>query len=269
MIKILKTDDSYRRDREFVDISFFSCTKITTQSNLWIWSENMLPRYCLILVSDGCVEFNLNKKDTVTLDCDMLLLLSPNTIVSAKEKSASSTIFMISFDCDDFIFFDISTSVVSAKASATLVSMLVQLNSHTVHGTKPRYYYDALLTLILDEVNKHTVTDENKRQIYDRVCTYISDNADKALTVEGISEAMNYNKDYLCRIIREYNGSSIKQLIIDEKLTAAKSLLQMTNYSCEKIGALIGISSANKFVKFFKYHMNETPGEYRNKHQNL
>jgi YesN/AraC family two-component response regulator len=123
--------------------------------------------------------------------------------------------------------------------------------------------------LILDEVNRHIITDENKRQIYDEICEYISKHVSEELTVQSISDAMNYNKDYLGRIIRECNGSNIKQLIIEEKLTAAKSLLRMTNYSCEKIGALIGLSSANKFVKFFKYHTGETPSEYRSTYQLL
>ena len=62
MIKVLKLDDTYRRDQEFVDFSFLDCAKITTQSSSWVWKENMLTRYCLILVSDGCIKFKINKK---------------------------------------------------------------------------------------------------------------------------------------------------------------------------------------------------------------
>ena len=269
MIKILKTDDTYRRDREFVDIAFYDCAKITTQSSSWVWKDNMLMRYCLILVSEGCVSFRINKKESVVLENDTLLLLAPNTIVSAKERSSSSTIWMVTFSCDDFIFFNLTSGYVTAKASGAITPMFYQLNSHVVHRSKPHYYYDSLLLLILDEVNRHIITDENKRQVYDEVCKYISRHIGEELTVGKISEAMNYNKDYLGRIIRECGGSNIRQLIIEEKLTTARSLLQMTNYSCEKIGTLIGLSSANKFVKFFKHHTGETPGEYRSTHQIL
>ncbi|MBO5415314.1 MAG: helix-turn-helix domain-containing protein [Clostridia bacterium] len=269
MIKIMKTDDTYRRDKEFVDMAFYDCAKITTQSASWVWKDNMVMRYCLILVSDGCVSFRINKKENIILERDTILLLAPNTIVSAKELSSSSTIWMITFECNDFIFFNLSSSYVTAKASSAITPMFYQLNSHVVHRSKPHYYYDSLLMLILDEVNRHIITDENKRQIYDDVCKYISKHVSEELTVGKISDAMNYNKDYLGRIIRECSGSNIKQLIIEEKLTTAKSLLQMTNYSCEKIATLIGLSSANKFVKFFKYHTGESPSEYRNSHQIL
>ena len=267
MIKVLKTDDTYRRDQEFVDISFWDCTKITTQSSSWVWKSNMLMRYCLILVSDGCVKFNINKKETVVLENNMLLLAAPNTLISAKEQSTSSTIYMITFECNDFVFFNFPESYITVKASSAITPMFYQLNSHVVHHTKPHYYYDSLLMLILDEVNRHKITDENKRQIYDEVCQYISQHVNEELTVQKISNALNYNKDYLGRMIRNCNEANIKHLIIEEKLTAAKNLLQMTNYSCEKIGALIGLSSANKFVKFFKYHTGKTPSEYRNTKQ--
>lgn len=95
----------------------------------------------------------------------------------------------------------------------------------------------------------------------------ISDHVAEKLTVGSISAAMNYNPDYLCRVLRQCNGSNIKQLITEEKISGAKSFLQMTNYSCEKIGALIGMPSANRFVKFFKYHTGETPSEFRLTHQ--
>ena len=269
MIKIMKTDETYRRDKEFVDVTFWDCAKITTQKTSWVWKDNMVMRYCLILISEGCVSFKINKKENVTLEKNTLLMVAPNTIISAKELSTSSTIWMITFECDDFIFFDFTSSYITARASGAIPPMFSQLNSHVVHQNKPHYYYDSLLMLILDEVNRHIITDENKRQIYDEVCSYISHHVNETLTVQKISDAINYNKDYLGRIIRECSGSNVKQLIVDEKLTSAKNLLQMTNYSCEKIGEMIGISSANKFVKFFKYHTGESPSEYRKTHQLL
>ena len=267
MIKILKTDNTYRRDQEFIDISFWDCAKIKTQNTPWEWKENMLTRYCLILVSDGSVRFKINKKETVILESNMLLMLAPNTLISAYEQSSASTIWIVTFQCDDFIFFDFPHNYLAINASSTIHPMFNQLNSYVVHHSKPHFYYDSLLMMILDEISKQIITDEKKRQIYDEICEYISRHVNEDMTVQKISDVMNYNKDYLGRIIRECNGSNIKQLIIDEKLKLSKNLLQMTNYSCEKIGALIGINSANKFIKFFKYHTGETPSEYRAAYQ--
>lgn len=269
MIKVLKIDDTYRREQEFVDVKFGNCAKITTHGSSWIWKEHMIMKYHLILVSDGSVKFKINKKETIVIEKDMLLLVPPHTLISAKEQSSTSTIWMITFECEDFMFFEIPSNHITAVASSTITSMFYQLNSHFVHNSKPQYYYDSMLMLILDEVNRHLITDTNKRQIYDEVCQYISKHVGEELTVMKISDAMNFNKDYLGRIIRECSGSNIKQLIVEEKLNAAKNLLHMTNYPCEKIGTLIGISSANKFVKFFKYHTGESPSEYRKTHQLL
>ncbi|HBF14300.1 MAG TPA: hypothetical protein DDW30_01175 [Clostridiales bacterium] len=267
MIKILKTDDTYRREQEFISFSFWDCAKIQTNSAAWAWKDTLMTRYCLIFVSDGRVSLRVNKRKTVVLENDMLLLTAPNTLIATEEQPQSGTVWIVTFECDDFPFFRLLPDGVSATVTGTLSPMLNQIHVHMAHHTKPHYYYDAMLTLMMDEIGRHILTEKSKQEIYDSVCKYISDHVSEELTVGKISAAMNYNKDYLCRVLRQCNGSNIKQLITEEKLSCAKSFLQMTNYSCERIGALIGLPSTNKFVKFFKYHTGETPGEYRNSHR--
>lgn len=267
MIKILKKDNIYRRDSEFSDISFLDCTRISTQDSSWSWSENMLRHYCIALVSNGTVNFSINRNHDILLDKNTMLLIAPNTLVSARELSSSSTFWLLSFDCSDFCFFDFHTNNIKTKASDSIISMFFQLGSNIAHDTKPHYYYEALLILIIDEIKHRIISEPNKREIYENVCKYISDHISEELTVQKISNAMNYNKDYLSHIIRECNNSNIRTLIIEEKLGTAKNLLRMTNYSCEKIAKHIGIQSGNKFVQFFKYHTGESPGSYRNRNK--
>ena len=263
MIKILKSDNIYRRDEEFIDLIFWDCTKISTGSATWKWNRNMLQHYYIIYVSEGNISCEVNSKN-IDLDSGSLLLISPNMILQSKtNNNISSTIYVIEFDCNDFPFFDFSSNYLSVKLSASATNLFYQLNFQTIHNKKNNYYYESLLILIFDEIKKHIATEPDKQIMYDNVCHYISDNISEDLTVEKISEAMNYNKDYLCRIIKNCNGSSLQQLIIDEKLNLAQNLLKLTNYSCEKIATHIGCSSGNSFVKFFKYHTSETPTAYR------
>ena len=267
MIRILKEDDTYRREKEFVSFSFWNCTKIKTDSTPLGWEDTMMTHYCLLFVSDGSVSFRVNKKRIVVLESEMVLLTAPNTLIATKEQAQPSTVWMVTFECDDFLFFKLPADGICAAVTGILTPMLQQIHDYMAHFTQPHYYYDAMLTLILNEIRRHIQTNKSKREIYDSVCKYISDHVSEELTVQKISDAMNYNKAYLCRVLRQCSGCSVKQLITEEKLSYAKSLLQMTTYSCKRIGAMIGLSSTNKFVKFFKYHTGETPSEFRAFHR--
>ena len=198
--------------------------EIDLKSKFQSSTVNLLFFFALILVSDGSINCKINKRETICLEKDMIVLVAPNTLISAMEQSTSSTIWMISFECDDFIFFNFPSYYTTIRASSAITPMFYQLNSHFVHRSKPHYYYDSMLLLILDELNRHALTSENKHQIYDEVCKYISQHVSEELTVEKISETLKYSKDYLGRVIRQCCGSNIKQLIIDEKQTTAKSL---------------------------------------------
>ena len=267
MLKILKADDTYRREKEYASLSFLDCTKIKTEQMSRIWIDAMMTRYCLLFVSDGSAAFHINKSKTVVLESDMLLLTPPNTLIAAKAQGQVGTVWMVMFECDDFFFFRLPADGILSTVPGTLTPVLQRIHAHMAHRTKPQYYYDAMLMLILNEIERHIPTQRNKQEVYDRVCKYISDHVAERLTVRSIGAALNYNPDYLCRVLRQCNGSNIKQLVIEEKLSCARSLLQMTGCSCEKIGASIGLSSANKFIKFFKYHTGETPSGFRRTHR--
>ena len=265
MIKILKQEKVYRRDEELVELQFWDCTKITIQDSDWKWDENLLQRYCIIYVTNGEFKFKINRKLSVSLETNTILLLPPNTLVASHKSSTSGTLWMLSFVCDDFLFFDMPKNYLRIGISSSVSSLFYQLNSSFAHENKSPYYYEAILLLILEDIKRHLIADPDKHMIYDKVCQYISNHIGEDLDVQKISDAMNYNRDYLCRIIHECDNSNIQQLIIEEKLNTAKNLLRMTTYSCEQIAGYIGINTGNNFVKFFKYHTGETPSQYRSK----
>jgi len=269
MIKILKKDNFYRREREFIDLIFWDCTKINTGNEPWKWNRTMLQHYCIIYVPNGEVSFDINK-ETINLDSGSMLLVSPNMIIQSKtNNNVSSTIYVVEFDCDDFSFFEFNSNYLSVKVSASATNLFYQLNFQLTHGKKMHYYFESLLVMILDEIKRHIIVEPDKQIIYEKICQYIADNISGDLTVEKISSVMNYNKDYLSRIIKSCHGSNLQQLIIEEKLNIARNLLKLTNYSCEKIAVEIGLSSGNSFIKFFKYHTGESPSSYKIKNSKI
>lgn len=264
MIKILKSDNVYRRDREFAELSFRECTKITT-NRAWSKRATLLQSFCIVAVVDGSFEISVNRQNVFTLEEGSVLVLSPNTSFGASAISDTGALQFVFFDCDDFLFFELPDGFKHTRASSNTLVMLDLLGRGLSLGEKPLYACEAALVLILEEIKRRLSAEPNKRAIYDEVCRYVAEHVTEELSVEKISRAMNYSADYLSRTVRECAGVGLCRLITEERLGVAKGLLKMTEYSCEKIAKSIGLSSGNKFVKFFKYHTGESPSEYRSR----
>ena len=154
MIKILKQEKVYRRDEELVGLQFWDCTKITIQESDWKWDENLLQYYCLSYVTSGEFEFKINRKHSVKLEANTILLLPPNTLVSAHELSNTGSLWMLSFICEDFLFFDMPKNHLCVNIASSVSSLFYQLNSSFVHENRSPFYYEAILILILEEIKR-------------------------------------------------------------------------------------------------------------------
>ncbi|MBR6427782.1 MAG: helix-turn-helix transcriptional regulator [Clostridia bacterium] len=79
----------------------------------------------------------------------------------------------------------------------------------------------------------------------------------------GLEKKFGYSRNYIGRLfIREY-GQSASQYVSELKIGHAVNLLTNTPYSVSRISEILKFSSPDSFVKFFKYHMNVTPGRLR------
>ncbi|MBQ9429612.1 MAG: helix-turn-helix transcriptional regulator, partial [Clostridia bacterium] len=124
---------------------------------------------------------------------------------------------------------------------------------------------DCCLLLILQAIKQTKTAVPAQQKLYDDVCAYIGKHAREDPSAAKVADALGYHKDYVCRVVKKCGGRTLGQLIAAERIGIAKGLLGSTGYPLEKIAAALNFSSANSFVKFFKYHVSMTPSEYRKK----
>ena len=86
------------------------------------------------------------------------------------------------------------------------------------------------------------------------------------VTIDDLVAQYGYSSDHLARLYKREFGYSLKSGIVKLKLNRIKSLLSSTNYSIVEIAQQCGFEDDNSFIKFFKYHTNTTPSNYRNKY---
>ena len=70
---------------------------------------------------------------------------------------------------------------------------------------------------------------------------------------------------YLSRTFKSYIGMKLIDYIHRTKLTAAKALLESTDYTVEKIAAAVGYQNVLTFNRAFKRYEAMTPGVYRSR----
>ena len=76
---------------------------------------------------------------------------------------------------------------------------------------------------------------------------------------------LGYSYEHLCRAFSSTYGISPQQYLLAIRLTRAQVLLRTTTLTAADIGQQLGFNSPAYFVKVFRQHTQQTPGQYRNK----
>ncbi|MGN0642460.1 MAG: response regulator [Huintestinicola sp.] len=109
-----------------------------------------------------------------------------------------------------------------------------------------------------------TVSEEG--MVYN-ICRYFSDNSDRLITLEEMSEAFGFSKDYFGKLFKSHMGTSFNSFYSAVKIEKAKTLLKTGNYKNYEISDMLGYSTVDYFSKIFKEITGETPTQYKAKNE--
>jgi len=116
---------------------------------------------------------------------------------------------------------------------------------------------------ILFELARATQLGSDNRGVVSKVLDYIEHNLSRPLTNKQIGEALNYNPNYLNRLILQHTGMSLHQYLLQRRLSLAAVLLQSTQQPVSEIALSMGFHSASHFSNYFKQATGTTPAQYR------
>lgn len=116
---------------------------------------------------------------------------------------------------------------------------------------------------ILFELARFLQPGSDNRSVVSRVLDYIEHNLSRPLTNKEIGEALNYNPNYLNRLILQHTGMSLHQYLLQRRLSLAAVLLQSTEQPVHEIAISLGFHSASHFSNYFKNSTGSTPAQYR------
>ena len=93
--------------------------------------------------------------------------------------------------------------------------------------------------------------------------TAMNTSSNFTLSVHELTQGFAYNTDYMRRIFKKNLGTTMTDYFNRKKIDYAYRLLQITDYSIEKICELIGINNISHFYHLFKEIYNKTPNTIR------
>lgn len=94
---------------------------------------------------------------------------------------------------------------------------------------------------------------------------YIHDHA-PCLSLESMADAFHYSKGYISSRLKKATGQTFQELVTEEKIHIAASLLTNTHEPIEKIGEQAGFQSLVSFSRRFHQITGMSPTQYRKEH---
>ncbi len=110
------------------------------------------------------------------------------------------------------------------------------------------------------------VDDTKHSEIIKRVMEYIRKHLSEKITLNDVSNYVNFSVSYLSRIFKEETGENISTYINRMRVEQAKTLLLNPKYSLVEVTGMLGFEDQSYFNKVFKKMCGITPGKYREKH---
>ena len=239
-----------KKNLDFVKIGLFDTVAE------WIHPTVKVNTYELIYVVAGNV--HLFEGDTrYSLTKGEAILLEPGKVHGGFQSSTGRTSFYwLHFYTDDISAWDpVKHQALPATAERSLREIM-----H--HASGRRELAELAVARFLLELKE---TGERGDKLAFEVREYIRIHAAEPLRVGGLARKFGYSGDHLSRIYRREFGHDLKEGITRGRMLYIESLLVNTDYTVKEIAEQCGFADENLFTKFFKYHAQVTPSDYRNR----
>lgn len=124
------------------------------------------------------------------------------------------------------------------------------------------HYYRQLSKILLNTLTEEENTSREKIVI--QIKKYIQRNLNRQLSLNEISNHVNYNSSYVSRLFRQVTGENISQYTMQKKIEKAKEYLMEGNESIQHIAEKLGFETSQYFSSVFKKMTGHSPRDYRN-----
>lgn len=116
--------------------------------------------------------------------------------------------------------------------------------------------------LMIDLI-RHQQLGNINNDVVRQVIQYIDNHGTGHLSNSQIGQELNYNPNYLNRLMLQHTGMTLHQYVLQSRLDYSMTLLHSTDRSVNDIALELGFHSLSHFSNYFKKKTGTTPVRYR------
>jgi YesN/AraC family two-component response regulator len=107
---------------------------------------------------------------------------------------------------------------------------------------------------------------EKQEQIVGKINRIIDEKyVDDFFSLDYLADTIGMSTAYMCRIYKQYTGSTIIDVLAGKRMNKARELLISTELSVNEIASKVGYTNSTYFYRVFKKENGVTPNEFRKK----
>lgn len=95
------------------------------------------------------------------------------------------------------------------------------------------------------------------------VFRFIEAHYHQSISLNDVAQAVGYSAAYLTNLVQSHTGRTVKQWVIERRMTQARLLLTTTNQSIRQVSELSGYSDAGYFTRQFRQFHGLSPQAWR------
>ena len=99
--------------------------------------------------------------------------------------------------------------------------------------------------------------------VRERIESYIADYYATDLSLQSISQALNYSEAYFCKLFKQCFQVNFSAYLNDYRIARAKELLANTEMGVKDVSFACGYADSSYFARVFKRQTGQTPSDYR------
>ena len=155
----------------------------------------------------------------------------------------------------------------SESETKALIDMFWELNEVNTYGDDLIKKYTVLRILVFinrlyaAQTGEPPVAGDQHRAVRLAI-EYINANYAQDLSLESISKVCFVSVNQLCRLFRQFCGTTVSKYLTSKRITEAKKLLS-TGKNVTDTAYLCGFNDYANFIRAFKNHVGISPGKYK------
>ena len=249
----------------------------TKYINNWGIKSHKHNCYQIFYIVTGKCQFLVNS-DVIDVNQNHYILVVPGEEHSM-QKNHDNLVRMIDikFELTDAAFAKNAMLIKKTDQTSEEISYLLKLISNELKNPGrfnkeiiESYLYIILLKMIPSAEGEGaliiTGIDESLwPPLCKKIADYVKENYAMNVTLEGISDHLGYNKNYICGIFKRDTEITVMDYLKMVRIERACELIELSDYTFQQISMMVGFNSIHNFNKVFKLVVKSTPSQYKAK----